>query len=111
LVTELYKITAKFPKEDQYGLASQIRRASVSIPANIAEGEVRNHRKEYTRFIYISIGSASELETLLLISSNLKYLTEDIYRKLSMKLDIIMKMLTNLQRALLKNNQSPVTSH
>jgi four helix bundle protein len=99
-VTELYEITAKFPSNELYGMVSQIRRASVSIPANLAEGAARNHRKEFIQFIGIAIGSASELETLLLISSNLKYLSEETYKKSNLELERIMKMLTNLQRAL-----------
>jgi four helix bundle protein len=100
LVTRLYEITAKFPSNEIYGIVSQIRRASVSIPTNLAEGAARNHRKEFIQFIGISIGSASELETLLLISSNLKYVSMESYKKMSLELECIMKMLTNLQRAL-----------
>ena len=73
LVTEIYKLTKPFPKEEMYGITSQMRRAALSIPTNIAEGAARNSRKEYTQFLYISLGSSSELETLLLLANNLSY--------------------------------------
>ncbi|MBE0643873.1 MAG: four helix bundle protein [Bacteroidetes bacterium] len=74
LVTELYRAVAKFPKYEQYGLSSQIRRAAVSVPANIAEGAARESAKEYLRFLTISRGSLSELETELLIAKRLEYI-------------------------------------
>ena len=73
MVTEIYKLTKQFPKEEVYGITSQIRRAAVSIPSNIAEGAARNSPKEYKRFLHISLGSVSELETLLLIVDELNY--------------------------------------
>ena len=71
LVQEVYEVTKVFPKEEMYGLTSQIRRAAVSIPSNIAEGYARESIKELIRFLYISLGSLSELETQLLISIKL----------------------------------------
>jgi four helix bundle protein len=100
LVTKLYLLTAEFPSYELYGITNQIRRASVSIPTNIAEGAARNHRKEFIQFIGISLGSASELETLLLISNNLKYISEESYKQNNSEIERIMKMLTNLQRSL-----------
>ncbi len=61
LVVEIYNITDKFPKEELYGLASQMRRAAVSIPSNIAEGRLRGHRKEFRQFLLIAYGSGGEL--------------------------------------------------
>ncbi len=101
-VTSLYQLTNKFPTQELYGMVSQIRRASVSVPTNIAEGAARNHRKEYVQFLGFSLGSASELETLLIVSRNLQYINEETYKILSLELEVIMKMLTNLQRALSK---------
>ena len=77
LVTELYRIVAQFPKYEQYGLASQIRDAAVSVPANIAEGAARDTPREYLRFLRYSRGSLSELETELIIARRLNYLPKD----------------------------------
>ena len=77
LVTEIYRMIEKFPVKEKYVLADQIRRAVISIPSNIAEGFSRNTTKDYIRFLYISMGSLSELETLILISMNLKYIKDE----------------------------------
>ena len=100
LVTTIYSLTANFPTHERYGLVSQIRRASVSIPANISEGAARNHRKEFIQFIGISLGSVAELETLLLISINLKFLSEDSKIQIFLELETINRMLINLKRSL-----------
>ena len=67
----IYNLTASFPKDELYGLSAQMRRASVSIPSNIAEGQARGHRAEYRRFLYIALGSLAELETQLLLTEQL----------------------------------------
>ena len=72
-VTRIYKITQSFPSEEKFGLTNQMRRAAVSIPSNIAEGAARQSDKENIQFLYISLGSLSELETQLIISQNLGY--------------------------------------
>ena len=72
-VTRIYKITQSFPSEEKFGLTNQMRRAAVSIPSNIAEGAAKQSDKENIRFLYISLGSISELETQLIISQNLEY--------------------------------------
>ncbi len=77
LVEKIYKITAKFPKEELYGLTSQIRRSAVSYPSNIAEGAARSSKKEFIQFLYIGLGSLSEVETQLMIAGKLDYLSED----------------------------------
>ena len=79
LTTKIYNSTKKFPKEEQFGITSQIRRSAVSIPSNIAEGFGRDSNKEYLRFLNISIGSLFELQTQLEISKNIEYLTEEEY--------------------------------
>ena len=76
LAEKIYLITNDFPKEELYGLTSQIRRSAVSIPSNIAEGFARNSTKELIQFLYIASGSISELETQLLLSKNLGFLTD-----------------------------------
>lgn len=94
LVTSIYKSTRTFPQEELYGLTSQMRRASVSIPSNIAEGAARNSKKEFMQFLYISLGSLSELETQLLIANNLNYL-QDI-DQITERIGIVRKLLNGL---------------
>ena len=78
LVSEIYLLTKKFPPDELYGLTSQMRRAAVSVPSNIAEGAARGSSKEFSRFLSISLGSLAEMETQLLIAENLNYLPPDI---------------------------------
>lgn len=82
LVTKTYDSTKNFPKEEIFGLTSQIRRCSISIPSNIAEGHGRESNKEYLRFLNISIGSLFELQTQLEIAKNIAYLTEEDFNTL-----------------------------
>lgn len=79
LVTAVYKATHNFPKEEIYGLTSQIRRCAVSIPSNIAEGFGRKSQQDFVRFLKISMGSLFELQTQLRIAKNLEYLEEGIF--------------------------------
>jgi four helix bundle protein len=79
LAIETYKVIKKFPKSEAYGLISQIQRSAVSIPANIAEGHERNHRKEYSQHLFVAKGSLGELETHLLLARGLDYLSEEEY--------------------------------
>jgi len=74
LVKLIYNLTSSFPKEEMYGLTSQIRRSGVSIPCNIAEGAARKNKKEFVQFLYIALGSIAELETQLIISKELEYI-------------------------------------
>ena len=83
LALMVYKLTENFPKTELYGLTSQIRRCSVSIPSNIAEGSVKFSNKETLRFIEISIGSLAELDTQLLLSKDLDYYTEEAFLKMN----------------------------
>lgn len=85
LCVAIYKITKKFPKEERYGLISQIRRAAVSIPTNIAEGTGRKYGKVYINFLYVAIGSMSEVEYLLNLSFSLGYLDNAYYLVLEKK--------------------------
>ena len=94
-VTQIYNLTNKFPKDENYGLSSQLRRAAISIPSNIAEGAARNTDKEYVRFLYIARASASEIETQLIISKNLNYFNSG-NENLDTDLLLILKMLTYL---------------
>lgn len=96
LATLIYSVTKTFPKEELYGLTSQIRRAAVSIPANIAEGAARKNTKEYLQFLYIAQGSASELEYLLHLSKRTGYLKDSEYDKLEDLREQTAKMLYGL---------------
>lgn len=82
LVTECYSVSNYFPKEEQFGLTNQIRRCSVSIPSNIAEGYGRGSNKEYLRFLSIAIGSLFELQTQIEITYNLKYISENQFNNI-----------------------------
>ncbi|RAR70804.1 four helix bundle protein [Flavobacterium aciduliphilum] len=82
LVTKTYNSTKNFPKEEIFGLTSQIRRCSISVPSNIAEGHGRESNKEYLRFLNISIGSLFELQTQLEIAKNIEYLTDKDFNNL-----------------------------
>lgn len=96
IVGDVYKTTKEFPKEELYGLTSQMRRAAISIPSNIAEGFKRFHNKEYKQFLHITLGSSAELETQLIIARNLEYLKEDTLITLNEKLDHLSRMITVL---------------
>lgn len=96
LVTLIYEKTKSFPKDELFSLTSQIRRSAISIPSNIAEGAARESNKEFLRFLFISQGSISELDTQLLIANNLNFLSKDDYVELAEKLVSIRKMLAGL---------------
>jgi len=76
VVKDIYILTKKFPKEELYGLTSQMRRSAVSIPSNIAEGFRRYYNKKYKQFLYIALGSCAELETQIIIANELDYISE-----------------------------------
>lgn len=93
LANEIYSITKKFPKEEQFGLTSQMRRCAVSIPSNIAEGCGRNHPKDSIQFFFIARGSIYELETQLYISLDQKYFEETTLKSILTKLEVTRKLL------------------
>ena len=96
LVAMVYELSQAFPTHEQYGLTSQIRRAAVSIPANIAEGAGRQTKKEFIQFLHISQGSLSELDTLIELAHTLRYVTQEAWAKLDMQMIQIDKMVTGL---------------
>ena len=98
LVLDMYKVTATYPKSEQFNLISQINRACLSIPTNIAEGCGRETQKELIRYLYISSGSAHELEYLILVSKDLNFIPENLYFKLNSDINEIKKMLAALIR-------------
>lgn len=95
-VTEIYKSTRKFPKEEQYGLTSQINRAAISIPSNIAEGYGRRSTNDYIRFLQISMGSVYEIQTQLEISKNIEILSADEYLQIHENSREIERMLSSM---------------
>ena len=100
IVLDVYRETATFPKSEMYALAAQMRRASVSIPSNVAEGFNRFHNKEYRQFLFIALGSCAELETQVDISSDLGFLQRNIRDLIIEKLDHESRMLRNLVKKL-----------
>ena len=100
LVKNIYKLTRKFPKDEMFVLTQQLRRAAISIPSNIAEGAGRNSNAQFKNFLQISIGSCFEVETQLIISKELEYISEEELETISKELDSIMKMNHNLQKTL-----------
>ena len=102
LVVYVYKITNTFPKSETFGITSQIRRATVSIPSNIAEGFRRGSQKEKVQFLRTAYGSGAEVETQLIISKELGYINETDYKKLYRILDEVMRMLNKIVNNFLK---------
>ena len=97
---DVYVITRHFPIEEKFGLVSQLRRAAVSVPANIAEGAARQTRKEFRRFLFFSSGSISELDTLLQLSFELGFIDKNSTDTLLKKLDSITKLVLGLKKSL-----------
>ena len=97
-VVVIYRMTDGFPKEEKFGLTSQIRRAAVSVPANIAEGAARESPREFAHFLSNAQGSASELATELLIAHRLRFLSEKDYSQLNSELDNIGRMIFGLSQ-------------
>ena len=100
LTTDIYKLTEQFPKEEKYGLISQITRSAVSIASNIAEGAGRNSKAEFHQFLGIAIGSSFELETQLIVAKNLGYVSDTNFEGLIDPLLAIQNMLFKLQKTL-----------
>ena len=96
MVTSIYKMTKAFPKDELFGLVSQMRRAAVSVPSNIAEGYARGTDKEKLHFLRISSGSMSEIETQLILSLNLGYFGQETYNELSEQITSVWKQLNAL---------------
>jgi four helix bundle protein len=96
LVTEIYEITKGFPKDELFGLTSQIRRSAISVPSNISEGSARNQSKEFIRFLQISQGSLSELETQLIISRELGYCSSERFIEVNGNLHKIRAQISGL---------------
>lgn len=96
ITLEIYRITKSFPKEELFALTSQIRRASISIPSNIAEGCCRGSNKDYANFLQIALGSAFEIDYQLLLAKDLTYISPDSYLLLNRKIDALKRQLATL---------------
>lgn len=115
---KIYCITINFPKEEQFGLISQIRRSAISVPTNIAEGSARNSDKEFVQFLYVALGSLSEIETQLLLAKRLKFINKkenDVFDVFN-DIESIRKMLLGLIRFLKREkhdrfDSSRITHH
>lgn len=93
LAKEVYLITSKFPKEEKYGLVSQINRCTVSVPSNIAEGSSRSSNKEFSYFIKVALGSLFELETQLILSNDFGFINENELNNITNRIVALQKML------------------
>lgn len=108
-VKRIYKLTNQLPSNERFGLTSQMQRAAVSVPANIAEGATREHTGDYLRFVSIARGSLAEVETMILLCIELEYVPCDRCKELLNESEEISKMLAGLQRSLKSRKQN--TSH
>jgi four helix bundle protein len=105
LVEEIYKVTEKFPKSEIYILTNQIRRAAISIPSNISEGAARNTPNDFIRFLYISLGSLSEVETQLIISIRLKYISQNELNNIDRLINLIRIEILGLIKSVKKKSE------
>ena len=103
LADEIYVVTESFPKNEEFGLKSQIRRCTVSVASNIAEGSSRSSNKDFERFLQITLGSAYEIETQLLIAYDLKFIDNEELEILSQNLESIIKMTSKFKSTLNKS--------
>jgi four helix bundle protein len=100
LAKEIYQLTGKFPQQEMFGLTNQMRRASVSIPSNIAEGQGRQYRKEFVQFLYMAVGSLAELDTQLVLAEEFGYLVSEESLPLIQEIGEMRKMLFGLIHSL-----------
>lgn len=107
LVEQVYRLTQNFPKQEMYGLSSQIQRAAVSLPSNIAEGHARDSTKEFLHYLSIALGSVAELETQLILAERLTYLDRKNLEIVLLKTDEVGRMLRGMQRTLKAKLSSP----
>lgn len=100
LVVRIYQITESFPKTETFGLTNQMRRAAVSIPSNIAEGQGRSTTKDFMHFLHIARGSLQELETQVIIAQRLEFITEAVHSELTTNICEIARILSGLLKSL-----------
>jgi four helix bundle protein len=100
LTVDIYKLTETFPRIEVYGLTGQMRRAAVSVASNIAEGAGRQTKKEFINYLHMAQGSLSELDTQLVITSRLEYISAETHREIEIRIETISKMITGLIKSL-----------
>jgi four helix bundle protein len=105
LVLKIYEVTKNFPKDEQFGLTSQIRRAATSIPSNIVEGKARGSSKDYNRFLLIARGSLEETKYQLLLAKDLKYINEEMYKEVLNITKEVGRLLNGLMAAIDKTGK------
>lgn len=105
LTTDIYKLLGSYPENERFGLVSQMRRCAVSISSNIAEGTGRESNKDFRRFLSISLSSSFELETQLIISNNLGFTPDEIFRDMSLKIQELERMIFGFRKTLSKTNK------
>ena len=105
LVLHVYRSTASFPREEQYGMTSQLRRAAASVPLNVAEGAGRGTDRDFARFVRIALGSANELDYALRLAHDLGYLTPEDQPELQGRVERVRRMLSGLSRALTRDSE------
>ena len=103
IVNRIYEITERFPHKENYGLSSQMQRAAVSIPSNIAEGFVRGHTAEYRQYLRVALGSCAELDTQLVIVGEREYTSQTEILSIQKKLEYESRMIMNLIKSLMQN--------
>jgi four helix bundle protein len=111
LTKEIYRVVKKFPKEETYVLSDQLRRAAISIPSNIAEGQARQHTTEFKQFLYIALGSLAELNTQLIIAKELGYISDTVLIESEIKVVELRKMISTLINRLPTDHFPLTTDH
>jgi four helix bundle protein len=106
LASLIYKLTSRFPSEEKFGIISQLRRASISISSNIAEGSARSSEKDFSRFINIAYGSLCEVETQLVIAHDLKFIPTPEHESILLELNELQKMIFTFSKTLNKAQNS-----
>ncbi|MEK7242082.1 MAG: four helix bundle protein [Planctomycetota bacterium] len=106
LAKKIYQISEAFPKTELYGLTTQLRRAAISIPSNIAEGHTRRHTKEFRQFLHVALGSLAEVETLLVLAIELKFIQQESAVPLQKEIEELSKMTNALLSKLKSKTQN-----
>jgi four helix bundle protein len=107
LTVQVYQVTSDFPSSEHYGLVNQLRRAAVSVPANIAEGASRRNSKEFLQFLYIAKSSLAEVDYCLHLAFRLGYMTADVYEKIDSAKEEVAKVLRGLMKAIAGVRRKP----